>query len=450
VPSGARTKNASGSAFGTLIDVATDDTDPLNLADTEPSIAVNPVNPLEIAIVTFSESWSSTRAASVWKSSDGGTTWRKVSQIPQPAEGSIGPGDQKISFDGSGRLYVAELGSVSSVQDFVFRQESDDPNDLLVPGEPYGNDQPHLDVDKTEGSPCQGQVYSPWLNFGLAPEQSAISFSFDRGETLTDVSVGDHAFPNRTTRIAIGPSGSAYAVYKTREGLVADGFERAHFRVVRSDNCGGTWDALGDGGVSIHGEAQVFTWFTSSWGILGPGRKVGRARSSDAWIATDVNERVYAVYVNRTETGFGQIFLARSDDQGASWASSQVTDDTHHAAFPEVAVTDSGTIGVLYVDYEDTGDATVFRHHFASSSDGGTSWTDELLQEMDPFQIPNAPNGFLWGDYEGLTAVENTFYGVFTGESIGRPIDQFDPIFFARSAEGGGKLTAARKNSVRK
>jgi len=89
---------------------------------------------------------------------------------------------------------------------------------------------------------------------------------------------------------------------------------------------------------------------------------------------------------------------------------------------------------VMYLDYADTGDATIFRHHFATSSDDGTTWTDEVLQSMDPFQIPNASSGFLWGDYEGLTAMGEAFYGVFTGESMGRSVTQLDPIFFTRSA----------------
>src|SRR5262249_27671650 len=118
LPSQSQPRSAARNDSGALVDVATDDTDPGNYADTEPSIAGNPVNPLEIAIVTFSEPWSGTRAAPVWKSSDGGTTWRKVFQIPQPVAGSNGPGDQKIAFDARGRLYVAELGVAGSrIQD---------------------------------------------------------------------------------------------------------------------------------------------------------------------------------------------------------------------------------------------------------------------------------------------------------------------------------------------
>src|SRR4051794_38629089 len=83
-----------------ILDIATDATDPQNLADTEPSIAVNPKNPKEIAIVSFSQPWDPNDAsvmAPIWKSRDGGLTWKKIRQIPRPVAGREGPGDQKIA-----------------------------------------------------------------------------------------------------------------------------------------------------------------------------------------------------------------------------------------------------------------------------------------------------------------------------------------------------------------
>jgi hypothetical protein len=53
---------------------------------------------------------------------------------------------------------------------------------------------------------------------------------------------------------------------------------------------------------------------------------------------------------------------------------------------------------------------------------------------MDPGPLANAASGFLWGDYEGITAQGNKFYGVFTGKSIGRTTQQLDPIFFTAPA----------------
>jgi len=100
-------------AAATIKDMATDANDPSNLGDTEPSIAVNPTNPQEIAVVAFSEPWDPNDPAvmaPVWKSRDGGVTWNKIRQIPRPAPGAGGPFDQKIAFDAAGNLYVAEIG----------------------------------------------------------------------------------------------------------------------------------------------------------------------------------------------------------------------------------------------------------------------------------------------------------------------------------------------------
>lgn len=421
----------------TVIDIATDSTDPSNLADTEPSIAVNPTNPKEIVVVSFSENWDPQQMAPVWKSRDGGKTWKKVFQIPQPAPNLSGPLDQKIAFDAAGKLFIAELGAYD-IQDFIFRQTagSDDP---LTPGAAYGDDQPHLDVDRAAAGPCFNRLYSPWLNFVPTNEQSTVSNSVNGGQTLTDVPAGDNSnYPNRTTRIALASDGKAYIVYKTREGSAGTNFENVHFWVKRSDDCGVSWNAVGATGVSIHGSAPAVSFFTTEFGNPVKG-KVARARSSDAWIAVDPKDGdVCVAFVHKDVSGFAQIYLARSTDLGLNWNPTRVTDGTHHSAYPEIAVTDTGAIGVLYVDYDDSGATTIFRHRFASSTDNGATWNDEILQSMDPGPLANAASGFLWGDYEGLTAHGRNFYGVFTGASIGRTVQQLDPIFF--------KVTVAKPN----
>ena len=68
-----------------VVDIATNATDPFNLSDTEPSIAINPVNPMEIVVVTFSEGWGPGQPAPIWRSTNGGTTWAKLFVLPQPS-----------------------------------------------------------------------------------------------------------------------------------------------------------------------------------------------------------------------------------------------------------------------------------------------------------------------------------------------------------------------------
>ncbi len=433
-------------AIGTVIDaqvrqvnMGTDANDPGNLDDSEPSIAVNPRNHQQIAVVAFSEAWIGTQAAPVWKSDDGGLTWRKVMQIPRPMAGLAGPNDQKIAFDSTGRLHIAELGSgAGGRQNFIFRQTGA-ADALLTVGASYGDDQPHLDIDVSTAGPCAGRLYSPFLNFNVNPARSTVSNSANAGVAMTTVGAGDNStFPNRTSRSAVSPNGRVYLIYKTREGAVGaepNAFQNAHFRVMRSDDCGATWNAIGAAGVSVHGVAAVATFFTEQFGNPAGGRVVGRARSSDAWIATDPgDDDVYAAFVARDASGFGQIFVARSTNQGVNWTTTRVTDGTHHSAFPEIAVAANGAVGVLYVDFLDTGTTTEFRHRFARSFDNGGTWNDQMLQSANMQGLANISDQFLWGDYEGLTAAGNTFFGVYTGRATGRTTAQLDPIFFRDSA----------------
>jgi len=421
-------------------DIATDGSDPGNLSDTEPSIAVNPLNPNDIVIVTFSEGWTPGASAPVWRSLDGGFSWKKSPILPQPAPGSSAPADQKVDFDANGNLSVAELASGLPVPDsFVFRQTGA-AGANLTPGAVYGNDQPHLAVGRSTAK-CLGQVYSPWLDVKPSPDNdlSMVALSANSGVTINDIAVGLNAqFSNRTTRIALAPDGAAYVIFKLRQGAVAvslpgsptNDFENAQFVVRRSDDCGQTWQPM----VLVHSASTVQTLFTVNFGDRSRG-KVARARSSDAWIATDPRTGdVYAAYVQRDASGFSQVYVSRSTDRGATWTSNRVTDGTHHSAYPEIAVAANGAIGVLYIDFDNAGPSTVFRHRFARSFDGGLTWTDQVLQAMDPGPIVNAATGFLWGDYEGLTAQGNLFLGVFTGQSIGRTVLQLDPIFFTESA----------------
>jgi hypothetical protein len=436
----------------TMVNVATDQTDPLNLTDSEPSISVNPLNPSDIAIVTFSEPWEAQVGAPVWRSLDGGVTWTKTRVIPRPATRGRGPGDQFLAYDAAGRLFVAELELPSNGGRFpfnyVYRQNT--VNDTaLTAGGTYGDDQPLLAVDRTAGRPCSNRIYSPWLKFPreTPPRErvrSMVSHSANDGTTMTDVGAGDHStHPNRTTRIAVGQSdGSVYIIYKVQQGSDTNTprhFERAQFRVTRSDDCGLTWSGLSAAGTPVHGPNQVLTWYTNEFGdpTKGP---TNRARSSDAWIAVDPRDGdVYAAYVKKDDSGFGQLYVARSTDRGATWTSTRATDGLSNAAFPVIAVTDNGSVGLLYVDYEISGNKIFFRHRFARSADNGASWTQKTLQSMDPSVLIHPKDEidtFIWGDYEGLTAIGNTFYGVFTGQSLPgkRTKTQLDPIFFTEPA----------------
>jgi hypothetical protein len=436
-----------------LIDIANDITDPDNSADAEPSIAVDPNNPRNISVVTISSdsnAWIEGRNAIVWQSKDGGATWMPSRILPPPPppynDWSWSPGDHNIAYDSSGRLFVTLLVTdLTQRKDFIYRPVPGSAD--LMPGMPYGDDDPHLDIDKVSSSRCFGTLYSPWLNTHVNPWQSTVGWSSDQGNTITKVPVGAMTSANSTTRIALAPDGKAYVVYRLGGVLPLqptappNAVHDAAFVVHRSDDCGRTWNALPNSPITVHPTATVRTFFATGWGA---GKNMARAQASDAWIAVDRRSGdVYVAHVSVDASSFGQIYVARSTDNGQTWAETRVTDGTSHSAYPEIAIADNGTIGVLYIDYTvppGSADA-LFRHRFASSFDKGRHWTEQTLQIMDPSMLSTgktrpAPwtDGLLWGDYEGLTAVGNTFYGVFTGASIGRTQAQPDPIFFTEAA----------------
>ena len=258
-----------------------------------------------------------------------------------------------------------------------------------------------MDASPTSYSPI-GRLFSPFLviRWG-APTLVSGVLSHCEYSLMTEVGVGDNSvFNNRTTRSAISPYGPAFIVYKTRKGAMRPTqiLSSAHFRVHRSDDGGGTWNALRTIWSVGDGAAQVQTWFTTTWGS---GPKLARARSSDAWIAAHTGDvDVYVAYTHRDASGFGQVFVARSINLGSTWTLTRVTDGTRHSAFPNIAVAGNGAVGVLYVDHDGAG---VYRQRFARSFNQGASWSEETLQSFNPATIPNAQDGFLWGDYQGLT-----------------------------------------------
>lgn len=411
---------AAGAAQAQMVDIATNATDPNNLVDAEPSIAVNPLNPNQIAVVSFSGGWSQATGLKgpVWMSTNGGTTWTKQLVLVAPTPASTGSGDQNLVFANNGQLFLSELGiGVAVPRCFFFRPSGAN----WIAGAAYGDDQPMI-------ASAGGTRVSPWLNFALAPERSMVERTTNNGVTVAQAVVGSAAFANRTTRAAVGPNNQIYVIYKTRQAPPVGNFQQSTFRVVRSFDFGVTWNTPG---VAVH-PGTVMTWFTTSWGNPQNGGKVARARSSDAWIAVHpTTNAVWVVFCNRDASGRGQIFASRSLNSGSTWSAPvRVSDGARNSAYPEVAVTANGTIGVLYVDFDDSGPQTIYTHRFARSFDNGVTWTRVALQSFRTQELTNGLSGFLWGDYEGLTAYGNMFFGVFCGKSIGRAVVQFDPIFF--------------------
>lgn len=83
--------------------------------DSESSIAINPSNPNEIVLTTFSGGWFNNNQAPLWHSLDGGSLWTKQFSVPIPtgrASTTTGcPCDQTVDFSAGNLLSGVFQGS---------------------------------------------------------------------------------------------------------------------------------------------------------------------------------------------------------------------------------------------------------------------------------------------------------------------------------------------------
>jgi len=112
------------------------------------------------------------------------------------------------------------------------------------------------------------------------------------------------------------------------------------------------------------------------------------------------------------------------------------------AALPSVAVTQDGTVGVLYDSFDglSSGGVPIFTAHLATSTDKGVTFTDQTILTFLSTATDDGStkcdgsqtNQRVLGDYQQMKAVGNTFYGVFSGNgaALGRTTASIDPIFF--------------------
>jgi len=126
------------------------------------------------------------------------------------------------------------------------------------------------------------------------------------------------------------------------------------------------------------------------------------------------------------------IAFSKSIDGGRTWSPpKQINQVPPVAAFTAtVHVADDGTIGVSYYDFRNnTSDpSTLWTDYWlVHSHDGGATWSEET-HIAGPFDMKTAPDarGLFVGDYEGLTAVGNSFLPFFVQANSGNTSDRTD------------------------
>ncbi|HWR84308.1 MAG TPA: T9SS type A sorting domain-containing protein [Candidatus Deferrimicrobium sp.] len=425
----------------------------------EPTVAVNPFDPLNIAV------------APLWElrvSTDGGATFLPAVAASTP--GQTPAGDPSLAFDSQGRLFWTYLGAGVGLD--IWIAQCDPTTGAILPGYPVNvtaaagvpgssgvqHDKEWLAADFYVGSPFQDRLYVVWTEFfwsGSAWNTFVMNtFSTDQGLTwsapqqLSALSEG-FVWPSHNT---VEPDGDYYVAYHSQTGFVPggdglgnpDGTTGKVF-VCRSTGGGGTFPlktlAYGPGLADI-------TFNVQNGANPIPGTQFWLQGSVQPWILADplTPNKIYVVANDDPDNDHSvgdhaDVYTVASTDNGVTWSATPTpvntpavtpTGDPAFQVMPTAAI--NPTTGHIVVTYYDNRNGfknsagrfllDVFR---AISDDGGNTFLsdlriNDLSFDPDPGageRWPGPPPTTRIGEYNGVATAGCGDVAVWCGNTVG-------------------------------
>jgi hypothetical protein len=363
----------------------------------ETSIAINPLNPLQIV--------AGANISNYYYTVDGGNTW--TNGLLKSQEFGVW-GDPCIIFDDTGNTYFFHL-AIPSFDQFIDRivcqKSTDGGNSWSEPGSYTGLNSPkQQDKEWACADPIRkGYFYVAWTQFdkynSKKPEDSSnimFSLSSNAGDSWSDAvrinrNAGDCRDSGNTVEGAVpcvGPNGEIYVGWSGPLGIIFD----------KSTDGGNTW--LND---DKHVCPQVGGW---AYDVEDLWRCNGLPIT-----ACDISNSQFrgSIYINFSDRRNGDddvdIFLVKSSNGGNSWSKPiRVNTDApgnKKQQFMSWMSVDpvTGNIYILFYDRRNYNDSRT-DVYLARSTDGGESFRNINISES-PFK-PTADVFF--GDYVGVDA----------------------------------------------
>lgn len=393
--------------------------------DSEPNIAVNPNNPLQIAISAFTPNPLGGTNAPIYVSTDGGNTWSLNNIVP--GNGSVGTSDITLKFAGtSNRLFASILGGVSKAFE-VYRTTNFTSGTAMTQLESRSNeDQPYVQAVTTSG---KDRAYIGVNDFNASGGKTATMEQTLDGGT-TSPSFSSIRLEKRTTsgqdgaqvRPAIHPDGTIYVAFyrwiSTTGNFNANTLvvSNADVIVVRDDNWGtgsSPFTALKDSSDNLAGR-RVATGLSFPFNQTGVNANGQERWGGDLSISVDPNNSslVYLAY-STLVSGTYTLIVVRSRDRGVTWSSNLLS--LANAKNPAITINSVGQIGLLYQQITGTGSTQRWETHFRDSMNG-RFWTDTILCTALS-QTPVRSFSPYIGDYLHMMANGQNFYGVFSANN---------------------------------
>jgi hypothetical protein len=398
--------------------------------DSEPNLAVNPANPLEIAGSAFTRDPGNGPNAPIYVSTDGGNTWTLNMTVPSQPDAAWKPGTGDITLrfgTNSNVLYAGILQWPGSFQLRILRTTnftSSTPMTVLVSRGSV--DQPYVQVATVMAGPGVGRdrVYVGDNDFAAAAGRTATADVSLDGVGATPPPPANFTTNRLDVRATAGQDAACVRPAVHFDGTIYIAFIGARTAgqdvvVVRDDHWGDSatpFQALveppapsGDGQVGKRVVSGVSAWFGGSLGL----ERVG---GSQLTIAVDPRDSstVYVAWIELI-SGTWTLRVQRSTDRGQNWSGDLHT--VPNATNPALAVNSRGLVGFLYQQLTGTAPNDRWETHLELTSNAwDTPATNQTLASVPASTPALAFNPYI-GDYDHLLALGKDFYGIFSANN---------------------------------
>jgi hypothetical protein len=409
--------------------------------DSEPTIAVNPANPLQIAGSAFTPDPLKGSFAPIYVSNDGGNTWTLNSIVPGNNR-LTGTGDITLQFSRTTNILYAGIlrGDSRTTRMQILRARNfagPTPMELLVDRNDV--DQPYVQVATLANGPDKGKdrLYVGNNDTGVSDGSTAtIEQSLNAAvatPSFKTIRVESRETPGQDgppVRPSIHPDGTAYAIYHSWRSFNDQTGEGTADIVVLRDDSGGAGskpftDLVDSSDHKVGVRVAQNTKFNFN-GVLGLQRTGG-----DVSLAVDpTNSDVVYVAYNDDHGADYMLHLLRSKDRGKTWSAELRT--IRNALNPSLAINNAGKVGFLYQQLTGSGAAQRWVTKLELTTNG-TNWTTLTLAKV-PGDTPPARFDPYLGDYAHLMAVGKDFYGVFSANNTPKKTNFPSGVVYQRNA----------------
>ncbi len=398
--------------------------DSTTYAQQEPSIAVNPLNPLNIVASAKDErsaSGPNTATKEVWEyaSTDGGLTWANV-HAPIIGTHANRQSDPVNIFRDDGVAYACYLGyndSAGYTDTGIYVARSTDGgftwNNTVLPvneGSGYSTDKQWLAVDNNPTSPYYHRMYLSWTEFGGCSACIHFVYSTDGGLTWSpqtfQLSTGGNQQFSMPTVLA---NGNVFINWANGANIA--------YRIST------------DGGVTFSTQTNAGTMNTNL-AMSGRNWRISAIPVAAADRSTPGN-LVITWNDGRNNAANGvDIYYIRSTNGGTVWsAPARLNDDpaalVRHQAEPWVTTSPDGTFHAIWYDEREDATASIIFHiYYTQSTDAGATWQPDVrISDATSDLNVGIPQGSGWngaaGDYINVSATDTDIYGVWTDTRSG-------------------------------